>query len=1779
MRLDQIKSLFSLTVELTCVDDCCPNTDVTAITAITPMLSFGSFVLQGANKLFMVSVDKAYWPEINHVISSGCAYLGKLQKLQTPHSENRYQLQLQVFQHQPCYVDLQIRIAPQFISALSSLEKLKQDFTYTLATSSALNLTSGKDLSLPQLSEKVSNLPAPDATWDTSSVLSSTFNRNAYGKDQSEIKSNHSATGANPLAGWEGGVSYGQSQQQDNNSHDHNAHNTWDFSLGQTWHSPKSFVIPHSMWLLAFTQSKELDQTPFIRLRDDSSNLAYQQKLTRKMREQTTLTHAPFDDYSQWRYTSLHINDPQIPRLQQSLNQGFNQSPALTPASTQPANNETPTPSANTPPSLWDLWQQGAQLWDEHHGNAVNHENYGNDGNYVNDGNSVHAANKIATPNTWSEYAANVAPAGDAWQTDHAWNAENAAPGDNAQNLGDDCGALFGNLSFSSPCLQIPGLNYNFSLGLTANQTTNSHILKYWELPEQCFLVGSDAILTLRRASPDEPASNGGSTDNTVTTNKFAVDLATSDAVTANPDQASPTGTVGNDGLGNANYIGKNVDSAANAAERGRVDTGRSYSTLQVYDVVKVRKLTTAQSYLDQDCLEQPLHLCQGHLEFVQGEKPKNDHQTLTTLTPGQGYLKLWYDYLTLAWEQLINEARKVGVIYLYPLSTHKLKNYQSFSGPLLLGTTYNVPKQLKANDCLRLFTADNIPQFLLNPKIKASELLKQAKVTPDGRLEFSTLNEGLVCKVTHVYRKALAVQPQTLSFTQAQVRTKAQTQAQGKDVDSTSHLASAENAGLNTDSNATIQNGPYVAAVLDITGSLLQLQRSLNAYTHILNQTSAQPQLGAILEGQRAWLTPAIYHHYPALSPRVRNKFANRLNASQQAAIDLAINTPDIALIQGPPGTGKTTVICAIVERLNELISQHQQGGAILISGYQHDAVNNVVSKLAVNDLPTLKFGKAQSATKQDRQPADLEEYRIFDWIEKQSNKLQSHTALKIHVAYEQLQTLKAHYIEHPTIDQAAALIDLLAKLTPVLNFADEAQVNAQAPKTNQTSAQAKPQFMAQPQDPAQEQSPAHVQKLAQTLPLSQLLYQPHAPSSMQPLTPRQARNANLHELQQQYALLKNPLAPEVLQLIYAMRTDEQSYQDDGAANHSALQQALHERLSAAEQALLLATPHTLEDWSNLKALQTKLLHQCKPRNCFSFNSVDYRLLALADQDLKALQKQRKTDKVEQVLFDFNEELAGNAYEVNKALTDYGLAYAATVQQSESRFMRNTKVQQFKRWHQRNKTEHGLQVQILNLPDALAQDSLVLDEALSFDTVIIDEAARCSPLDLLIPLARAKKRIILVGDQNQLPHIVDDKISDILEQAQSKKLESVLSQRTDESAPLNSYSSATSGSGLTSSFTTGSRAGACAGAKSSSRSDSTSTELDIKQLLQQSMFEHLRKVLQCQSDLDQQPRFITLSTQYRMHPKLGEFVSQNFYHGQLQSVLDASHFSHNLPGLTNEFALWCHVPKADQGEGVKNTSRFRIAEARAIAAYLKTWLPELQATKMSVGVITFYQAQVESIKHELLNIGINLEREPLIMINTSDALQGKEFDVVMLSMVRSLDNLKPKPNKFSSSASSDLQNSAQNVPQAHAQAKPQGQAPGIPQATTQDTNLSLAATSNINQSADKGFWGSDANAKHNLAHNIPQAPVSNATAVLSQFKNINQEQIAAARCFGHLISAQRLCVALSRQKRCLMIVGDADLVTQPLGQKYVPALYHFWQLCNSRHCVLPQRPTTANSR
>ena len=56
---------------------------------------------------------------------------------------------------------------------------------------------------------------------------------------------------------------------------------------------------------------------------------------------------------------------------------------------------------------------------------------------------------------------------------------------------------------------------------------------------------------------------------------------------------------------------------------------------------------------------------------------------------------------------------------------------------------------------------------------------------------------------------------------------------------------------------------------------------------------------------------------------------------------------------------------------------------------------------------------------------------------------------------------------------------------------------------------------------------------------------------------------------------------------------------------------------------------------------------------------------------------------------------------------------------------------------------------------------------------------------------------------------------------------------------------------------------------------------------------------------------------------------------------------------------------------------------------------------------------------------------------------------------------------------------------------------------------------------------------------------------------------------FGFLKLANRLCVAMSRQRKLLVVVGDLAMFQGELAQEQVPALHAFASLCESHGSVI----------
>lgn len=104
----------------------------------------------------------------------------------------------------------------------------------------------------------------------------------------------------------------------------------------------------------------------------------------------------------------------------------------------------------------------------------------------------------------------------------------------------------------------------------------------------------------------------------------------------------------------------------------------------------------------------------------------------------------------------------------------------------------------------------------------------------------------------------------------------------------------------------------------------------------------------------------PGRHQRHQPISARVLGILGGEPTAAQREAIDVAINSQDLALIQGPPGTGKTRVIAAIQARLAEVNSDASAvSRRVLLTSYQHDAVGNLIQATDDGRLPAVKLGR----------------------------------------------------------------------------------------------------------------------------------------------------------------------------------------------------------------------------------------------------------------------------------------------------------------------------------------------------------------------------------------------------------------------------------------------------------------------------------------------------------------------------------------------------------------------------------------------------------------------------------------------------------------------------------------------------------------------------------------------------------------------------------------------------------------------------------------------------
>lgn len=248
------------------------------------------------------------------------------------------------------------------------------------------------------------------------------------------------------------------------------------------------------------------------------------------------------------------------------------------------------------------------------------------------------------------------------------------------------------------------------------------------------------------------------------------------------------------------------------------------------------------------------------------------------------------------------------------------------------------------------------------------------------------------------------------------------------------------------------------------------------------------------------------------------------------------------------------------------------------------------------------------------------------------------------------------------------------------------------------------------------------------------------------------------------------------------------------------------------------------------------------------------------------------------------------------------------------------------------------------------------------FDMVIVDEVSKATPPELVLPMLKGKK-MVLVGDHKQLPPMIG---SETFEELKRKSLE------VDANDIVELEVAAT-----------------C-----------ESDELDY---MKSSLFEELFNGINPTNK-------IMLDTQYRMHSSIMETINQFYKEGDNEGLKcgiknEKQVKNHGLDlgyiNTTNNL-VWVDIPLHQNFyEKVNNNSFYNETEVEVIEKLLLDINEECirNNTTKEIAVITFYGAQARLLQRKI--IVKDKYKNLKIRVGTVDKFQGMEREIVIVSFVR----------------------------------------------------------------------------------------------------------------------------------------------------------------------------------
>ncbi|MFC4818102.1 AAA domain-containing protein [Flavobacterium sp. GCM10023249] len=256
--------------------------------------------------------------------------------------------------------------------------------------------------------------------------------------------------------------------------------------------------------------------------------------------------------------------------------------------------------------------------------------------------------------------------------------------------------------------------------------------------------------------------------------------------------------------------------------------------------------------------------------------------------------------------------------------------------------------------------------------------------------------------------------------------------------------------------------------------------------------------------------------------------------------------------------------------------------------------------------------------------------------------------------------------------------------------------------------------------------------------------------------------------------------------------------------------------------------------------------------------------------------------------------------------------------------------------------------------------DKIFKESNFKFDTVIIDEAGKANIAETLVAIELGKK-VILVGDQMQLPPYMDSSLID----------------RED----LNSFPNSIYGMGY--------------------------AQEEIIHALKTSFFEFLINRIEGEQFPSENKEM--LNYQHRMHPNIGNFVSESFY-GAKVFMGSRTHLNRiDIPAPFDKEIVFFDTSNSKNPFEQKDANAVKNdTEAEIITEFILPKLLENNIKAENIAIIAPYKFQVANIKGHLAKS--TACQNTNIDVATLDSFQGKEYDIIIFSFTRSSDHSKVKP-------------------------------------------------------------------------------------------------------------------------------------------------------------------------